>query len=342
MHANIKGKNILLCGSGSGGHFYPSLKIAKSLDKLGGNIFYIVAENKLDGEKIEHTSFKYIKLVSVGLKKNIFSFIKRQIINISKCYKYIKDNKIDLAIGFGGALSFSMCIASFLAKVKFIVHEQNTVIGRANKILSKFTTIYASSPLNIKENKYKIVGNPLVGQKKTQNVPYYDVVIVMGSLGSSSIDAKLKKYFDSYKTKYRILVVSKNFKTSNKYIDVVSYIENLNDYFANTRLVITRGGASTLAEISSNSCKVIIIPSPNVVGKHQHHNANYFKSIYGAMVVEEKDLDEVKLDKLVNDNLNCFVYVNERKKIETFDFLSLFLKEIDYELSNDKKSIKKA
>lgn len=324
MLANIKDKNILLCGSGSGGHFYPSLQLAYSLDKLNANIYYIVAENKLDSFKIKETSFKYLTLKSVGLKSNFFSFFKAQFMNIKQCFKYIKDKNIDIVIGFGGSLSFSMCIAALLSKTKFIVHEQNVIIGRANKLISYLKPIYSSFPLNIKKDRYKVVGSPLVNNNKLENVKCYDVIFVMGSLGSSSVDKIIEEYLKKFNPKWKILIVSKNIVFKSENVDVFSYLDGIENYFHNANLIITRGGASTLSQLSKTKSKVIIIPSPNVVNNHQYHNAIYFKDNYGCEIVLEKDLTSINLSKLIEDNLNMFKSFNERKQIEKNNQLFCF------------------
>ena len=330
MRLNMN-KNILIIGNGSGGHFYPSIVVANEL-KNENEIFYIVAKDRLDEKIISKSEFNYLSLPYVGLNNNKILFLNNQLKNIIKICKYIKENNIDLVIGFGGGLSFSSLIASKFCGCKSICHEQNAIFGRANNLLKHIINMYVSH--RCLENKnVKFVGNPIVRNYKCKIVEIYDIIIVFGSQGSSTLNKIFLEYFKKYKLNYKVLFVCKDYnQTEDKFLTIKSYVENLSDYFYNTRLVFTRGGATTLAELSKTNSKICIIPSPYVINDHQTKNALEFKKEYGASIIKEKDLNIDLIDNEIRKNLNSFIHYNDRKKVEHEDYLKLFIKEIKNEL----------
>lgn len=327
--------NICVVGSGSGGHFYPSLMVSNELARTN-KVFYVVSKNKIDHKQIKDLNFKYLVLDSLGLKNNYFSFFYYLIKNIFLIKKYLLENKINLVIGFGGNLSFCLVIAARLIGIKSIVHEQNAIIGRANKMLLNKTKLLSSYKLkDIDESLYKIVGSPLVNKKTNQALEHYDIIFVNGSLGSATMNKIIESYLKEYNDKYKILFISANdnYCFVNNNIIVKKYVDNLGSFLDSAKLVFTRGGASILAELSMTTSKVIIIPSPYVVNYHQYYNAVEFKKEYGAEIIKEEDFNKNVINEYVNKCMNS--NFNLRKTVEFDNKLNNFIKEVNYELKKD-------
>lgn len=329
---DLKSLNVLIIGNGSGGHFFPSLKVANRLKKEKSNIYYLVSKDRVDHKNIENSNYEYLALDYVGLNKNYFSFFKNQIKNIKLIKNYILQNNIKLIIGFGGGLSFSASIAGLLLKIKVVIHEQNAVLGRANKLLINKVSMYSNYDLN--NESIKVVGNPIIDGSNISNVDYFDVIIVFGSQGSSSLNVVFDEFLKHYIDKYRILFIcgDNSYVYKNKNIIKKEFVFNLNDYFDNTRLVICRGGATTLSELSTHKCKVVVIPSPYVINNHQEKNAYMFKKKYGCQIVNESDLNVDAIKTIITNNLDELKNVNKRILIEKENHLEKFIKELKNEI----------
>ena len=102
-----------------------------------------------------------------------------------------------------------------------------------------------------------------------------------------------KNYYEKY---------SKNKFSKN--VKVVPYVENLSSLLKDIDLIITRAGASTIAEITSLGLPAILIPSPYVANNHQYYNALSLKNANAAELIEQKDLDEKTLKETINKILN--------------------------------------
>ena len=326
-----KNNKILVIGNGSGGHFFPSFVVSNELSKLGYEIYYVVSKNRIDENLISKTNFNHIALEYLGLKNNYIEFLFNQQKNIKTILEYIKKYNISIILGFGGGLSFSAAIAGLINKCKVFIHEQNAVLGRANKLLYRQVKMYSSYYLN---DSIKVIGNPVLCNYVPNKVEYFDIVIVFGSQGSKTLNTKIINYLKKYNLNYRILFVCKDeIEIKNKNIVVKGFVNNLKDYFYNARLVFTRGGATTLAELSCCDCKVCIIPSPYVTNDHQTKNALAFKNKYGACVIKEKYLNENQINTVIRKSLDDFKGFNKRINVETHNYLDLFIKELLNEIS---------
>ena len=122
--------------------------------------------------------------------------------------------------------------------------------------------------------KYQVADN--TGKK-------YDVVFVTG-----------KNYYEEYKS----VEVSNNVK-------IVAYLDNMMDVLKNTDLIVSRAGASSIAEITALGIPSILIPSPYVTHNHQYKNAKVLEENNASIIIEEKDFDKEilvsNIDKILND-----------------------------------------
>ena len=244
-----------------------------------------------------------------------------------KALRIIEDFKPDIAIGFGGYVSAPVMLAAHKKHVKTMIHEQNSIVGVSNKMVANYmdaiVICYEKCFEEFGREKTRLLGNPRATnavQVKFDEAYYRSlglsmdkplILVVMGSLGSSSINAIMKDVLPKIDNKYQILFVSgKNnyeemksvFPQDN--IKVVDYVKQL-DIIAKVDLIICRAGATTAAEITALGTPSILIPSPYVAHNHQFYNASVLVEKKAAYMIEEKDLNATVLDekiKLIMDH----------------------------------------
>ena len=224
-------------------------------------------------------------------------------------------------------------LAAKRLKIKVVLHEQNSFVGRANRFLDmKADMIIASYDESLKQfknpNTY-VLGNPqssvALGIKEDKKVlsnlglnpDMKTVVIFMGSLGSESIMNVMIDYFKLLENvDYQIIYATgkkhyakvKNMHFNNVYIfDAINGIEVM----ANSDLLISRAGATTLSEITAIGMPSILIPSPYVPNNHQYHNAMALVKNDAAILLEEKNLNPQELKNMVDD----LIHDDERLKV---------------------------
>lgn len=335
---------IVISAGGTGGHIYPAISIInkiKEYDK-SANILYIGTTDRMEHEIVPKLNIPYFGIEIKGLSKNIKSSIKsiRLILKSIKIVKNkLKEFKPDLVIGVGGYVTFPVVYSAHKLGIKTLIHEQNSIPGKTNKTLIRFASkIAVSLPGSVKyfpKEKTVFTGNPrsseIIKVKKVskKELGFSEnkklVLIVMGSLGSMTINEELIKIVKDFSNKeYQVLLVTgnnyydkfKDFKIKN--VKIVPFLENMLNVLKSCDLIITRAGASTIAEITAIGLPSILVPSPYVANNHQFYNAMELVNAKAALLLEEKDFNKDNLLKLIdkvleNNSLYKEMHLNSLK-----------------------------
>ena len=350
---------IAMVAGGSGGHIYPALALAEGLKEKGHDITFIGSNDRMEKDVIPQNGFDYIGLDVVTTRGSIIQKIK-SILSIVKayfrCLKLLKG--YDLAIGFGNYISIPVMMAAVKLKIKTIIHEQNSFVGRANRMLDRKVDLiigcYEENKKQFANPNIRILGNPqsskaynlekdpkvieelgLDPSKKT-------VVIFMGSLGSSSVNEKLLDYFKLLDGSYQVVFATgaSHYEKmlsevkQNDYLKVFERIDGVNA-MNNADLLICRAGATTLSEICAIGIPSILIPSPYVPNNHQYYNGKALVDKDAAVMIEEKDLSGDKL----NDTVNALINDDERLKEISANALKLGNPEVLNDIINEVENI---
>ena len=321
---------IAIVAGGTGGHIYPAITLADELVKKGHEIVFIGSNDRMEKEVIPQSGYKYIGIDVETTRGSIIQKMKSLFTIVSayfECRKILKG--YDMAIGFGNYISIPVMLAACSLKLKTAIHEQNSFVGRANKILDKKVDLVigsyeenkkqfankntyilgnpqASKATNIKKNSKVIKDLGLDPKKKT-------VVIFMGSLGSETVNEKLYDYFKMLDGTYQVVFATgsrhydktKQLIKQTDYLKIFERIDGIN-VMVNSDLLVCRCGATTLTEICAVGMPAIIIPSPYVPNNHQYYNGLALSSKDAAIMIEEKeltaDLLNTQINKLINDD----------------------------------------
>lgn len=333
---------IIVSAGGSGGHIYPALAIINKFKEKEKDleILYIGTHNRMEKDIIPNHNIKYESLEIYGFSK---SDIKRDIKNIfliskayKKCLKIMKDFKPDLVLGIGGYVTYPVIKAAFKLHIKTFIHEQNSLPGKTNRAMAKYVNLvgvsFKDSASYFSKEKVFYSGNPCAENALTTKPISKEslgfskhkklVVIVSGSLGSRSVNQKMKEFITKCKDKkYEVLYITGNsfyeeFIRDLKIptnVKVMPYLDNLSALLKNTDLIVARAGASTMSEIIALKLPAIFIPSPYVANNHQYYNALELKEKNASELLEEKDLTAEKLSLLIDSILNDTVKYNSYK-----------------------------
>ena len=324
---------VLISAGGTGGHIYPALAIINKIKEMepDSNFLYIGTHNRMEKDIIPKYDIPFKSIEIYGFnRKNIFKNIKviNCLLKSSKQVRLmIKEFKPDVVIGVGGYVTYPVIKEAHKLGIKTVIHEQNSIAGKANLSLSKYADLicvsFKSSMKEFPQDKTIFTGNPC-SEDAIKKLPIkkseygFDnnkklVLCVMGSLGSSKINEYLIETMKLFKDKdYQIMFVTgkndydriKQIKFPSN-VKVVPFIENMTRLMKNTNLIVTRAGASTLSEIIALKVPSILIPSPYVPNNHQYKNAIDLTSNNAAILLEEKDLNGDilvrKIDELIDN-----------------------------------------
>ena len=339
---------VIVSAGGTGGHIYPALAIINKIKEHNkdAEFLYIGTTTRMEKDIIPEHGIKYIGLDTYGLQRKISLFNIKAAIKylqaIKKAKKIIKDYKPDIVIGCGGYVMAPVIYAAKKCGCKTLVHEQNSVLGLSNKIMLKYTDTLCTSFKSMKIDGVNCVftGNPQ-GDKVYNLVPYSKrkfglsdskklVLIVMGSLGSKTVNEVLKSSLTKFDSSYEVLIITgKDYYESYKQIKrnsnvfIEPFIDNLNRLFSKTDLLVSRAGATTISELVGTNTPTIFVPSPYVTENHQYKNAMDLVNNNAAKIIEEKDLTSETLineiNSLINNEKELKEIKSNLKKLEVFD-----------------------
>ena len=332
---------VIISAGGTGGHIFPALAIIDKIKKEEpkSEFLYIGTHNRMEKDLIPEMNIPYKSIEVTGFKrkltlenlKTLSNFLKAR----KQCLKIIKEFNPDIVIGTGGYVTAPVIWAAKKLGHKTFIHEQNSVVGLSNKFLIKYTdkvgVSFESTQDLFPKSKVYLTGNPC--GEKAINTPKVNketfglsedkklVLIVMGSLGSKTINEKMSEYIYGFRNKnYQVIFVTGNEyydKLKNKIfpnnVKVVPFINNLPGIMKSTDLMISRAGASTMSEIMALGLPTIFIPSPYVTNNHQYKNAMDLVEKNAAMILEEKDLNKNNFIRMIDDILDNQEKYNEIK-----------------------------
>ena len=360
---------VIVSAGGTGGHIYPAIAIINKIkeEEPKSEILYIGTSNRMEKDLIPELGIKYQEITVSGLKRKLtlenikvlYEFLKAR----QECKKIIKEFNPDVVIGAGGYVTGPVIWAAKKIGKKTFIHEQNSVVGLSNKYLTKYSdkigVSFPSTLSHFPKEKVVLTGNPCsekaINMKKANKEDYgLDknkklVLIVMGSLGSKTVNDKIVSFLNSFKNKdYQVLFVTgnsyyekvKNLKVPQNVI-IKPFIYEMPALMKVTDLMITRAGASTMSEILVLNVPAIFIPSPYVTNNHQYKNAMDLVNQNAGLILEEKDLTKDNLinliDKTLSNKEQCNNIKNNLKKLGIKDSSSRIYEVLKEMIIDDKK-----
>ena len=313
--------NIAICSGGTGGHMFPACALFELL-KLRGHSVSMITDTR--GERfcnaINEGDKVVVKTVRFNIR-NIFSIIF-DLIGISRKFLSIwKNNRPDIIVGFGSLFTIVPIMIGKLFGSKIIVYEQNSILGRANKFLSYFANFKVST-FTIDE-KWQQLPSPVRKEfVKAKNSEYkcddrIKIVVIGGSQGAVSfsfiipnalslISSELRKDIDIVQqvSSAKIDDLRKAYDKIDINARLLDFVRNVAEEMSSAQLIISRSGASTLAELSTLGRPAILIPYPLASDNHQYHNAVCYKNRKAAWIVEENENIERELSSIIINLLN--------------------------------------
>ena len=239
-----------------------------------------------------------------------------------KLYRQIRPAAV---VAFGGYASMPALSAAFAAKVPTVIHEQNAVLGRVNRLVAGKVGAIATSYAHVArlkpryERKTHLVGNPVreaVLDLRLRPYPaleeegIFRVLVTGGSQGASILSqvvpdglALLPVHFRRRMQVTHQARVEDIDEVRRKYAEhgipaeIATYLPDLPERLAWAHIVIARAGASTIAELTAAGRPAILVPLPSATDDHQTANAREITLAGGARTIAQKDFTAVELAK---------------------------------------------
>lgn len=311
----MKKNLIVLTTGGTGGHIFPAASLALELQKAGYRIAFITdkrAKNIPDVLSDVHyivaegvTGRSFLRKIGAAFKL-LFGTIQAGFLLIKLQPKAV--------VAFGGYACVPTGLAAQFLHFPVMLHEQNAVLGRANRLLARRTKLIATSftptaliPGNVPTVETGMPVRPPILEKA--NCPYPDqgadfhLLIIGGSQGArafSSVIPEALNVLPPYLKARLILTqqvraedmekVREAYRNSGiKTVTLSPFFNNIAELLEQAHLVISRAGSSSLAEFSVMGKPALLIPLPTAADDHQTANARSFTQSGGGWLMIEKD-----------------------------------------------------
>lgn len=308
--------NIAITGGGTGGHLTVAKSVAEELNKRGIKPIFIGSTSGQDKLWFENSDLfeKTYFLDSSGVvNKRGLGKIK-SLINILICsFKTIKilerhDTKSIFSVG--GFSSAPATIASIITQKKLYIHEQNAATGTLNKIFKPFAKEFFSSyDENSKVKAYPI--REIFFEEAKVRKKIKRIIFLGGSQGAMAInDLAISMAKDLLNMGIKVIHqcgkndierVAKYYKENKLDVDYFDFSTELEKKIIESDFAISRAGASTLWELSSNGIVSIYIPYPYAANDHQYHNAKFLVDKELSYLYREDKIDITEILEIIKN-----------------------------------------
>ena len=308
---------ICMVTGGSGGHIYPAITFADYAKSKGHDIVFVGNNDRMESTLVPQHGYEFYAISNRGLQGSALDKVKAvigQFKAIRDAKNLLKELKPELVFAFGGYVTMPLVVAAKQLGIPVALHEQNALVGKANKMVAKYASmIFTSYEESFKDldNVY-FYGNPRsaldneIDKNDLSEVNRLNldrnkkiVLCVMGSQGSTAMNYIFKDMIQNVDTLDFQLVIVTGKSNYDGFIKDVRSIDNviITPYvnqallLNHIDLIVARSGASTITEIASFNIPSILIPSPYVANNHQYYNAKALFDKNATILIEENTLD---------------------------------------------------
>ncbi|MDR2884891.1 MAG: UDP-N-acetylglucosamine--N-acetylmuramyl-(pentapeptide) pyrophosphoryl-undecaprenol N-acetylglucosamine transferase [Deferribacteraceae bacterium] len=339
---------VILAGGGTGGHLYPGIAVAQRLVQEFVKPFFLVSDRGIEARVLSQLGYEFIEqkatpFMGVGVlskAKTLAGLMPAA----GAIAQYI--DKGDKILLLGGFASAPAAIAGMMKGADIYIHEQNSVMGLVNRLMSSQSRrIFLSYPRTKgATSRSLIVGNPvrkelMDGKLKTEQGK--QILVLGGSGGSRIINTTFAESAESlmkagYTIRHQtgekmydetVAAYERNVDSTDKRLQIEPYIDDMAQAYREADLVVARSGSGTVFETMYAKRAALYIPFAKAAENHQYMNALSVKELGYADILEEKDLNKESLLAAVNGIFSGMAaYRNRLAEVQPKDTAELILK----------------
>ncbi|WP_421722843.1 undecaprenyldiphospho-muramoylpentapeptide beta-N-acetylglucosaminyltransferase [Bauldia sp.] len=310
---------VLISAGGTGGHLFPAEALARALTARGWTV-HLASDHRVDALSADFPAEAIHIIPSATPGKNPLTAL-RAAFRLARGYlaarRIVARTRPHVAIGFGGYPTVPPMLAAARAGVPAIVHDQNAVIGRANRFLAPHMTAIATAVdvvVGAEPFRQRTVktGNPVrAAVRKAAETPYpertddkpFRLLAFGGSQGarflSDLVPAAVAELDADHRRRLTIVQqcrpedldrVAEAYRTLGVEAELKTFFDDMPARIAWSHLVVSRSGASTVAELAVIGRPAMMVPLPHALDQDQKANATILATAGGGWMVEQSDM----------------------------------------------------
>jgi len=319
---------LIVTGGGTGGHIYPALEVARAARDRGDEVKYFGSFRGQESRIAEREGFTFTAFPSEPLFRPASMRGIRAMVNLMRATgmaaRALDDARPDVLLSTGGYSSAPVTAAARRRGIPYVIHEQNMVPGRTNRILAKKARAVAvvfrgggqgfpgiateRTGMPIRRELRTAQGSLGIGAELANGGPL--VLVMGGSQGSQAInEVALAAAVRMARVPIRwlhlagishyeaMMDTARRMGLGPDYV-LRAYLEadEMASALFAAEIAVCRSGAGTLAELAAFRRPSVLVPYPHAFGDHQRANAREFVEIGAAEVLEQSDLDATRLE----------------------------------------------
>jgi UDP-N-acetylglucosamine--N-acetylmuramyl-(pentapeptide) pyrophosphoryl-undecaprenol N-acetylglucosamine transferase len=330
----VRTMKIIIAGGGTGGHLFPGLALAEELKRRDSEteVIFVGTERGIEARIIPREGYPIKFVRSEGfVGKSPLKKVKaaaKTVLSVIDSYGILKAVRPDMVIGVGGYASGAIVLIAALQSVPTMIHEQNSVPGLTNKMLGRVAkrvcVTYHESLSFFPLGKTFLTGNPIrlkimKGDREAAcrlfslDKDLFTVFVFGGSSGARSINRVMVdalNHLSDLKEKIQFLHqtgdrdfenIREAYRKTGVKGTVAPFIYQMAEAYAAADVVVSRAGATTLAEITALGKPAILIPYPYAAERHQEFNAMKLGEMGAAHVMLESGMTGESLAKNIRE-----------------------------------------
>ncbi len=330
----MTGKTILLAAGGTGGHLFPAEALAGVLAARGYRIA-LVTDGRAKGYGSAFAPEAIHEVPSATFAGRSPVAVLRTLAKIGggvvRSIGLIRTLRPSVVVGFGGYPSIPPVLAAQILGVPSVVHEQNVVLGRANRLLARRAARVATGFSRLSkapdglERKMSFIGNPVrAAVREVAGMPYavptdgdIRLVVFGGSQGakvmSDVVPAAVARLPEHLRARLRVTHQARAedgeaavdvYQGAGVAVEAAAFFSDLPARIAAAHLIVSRAGASTVAELAAIGRPAILVPLPGSLDQDQLANATAFAEAGGGTVLRQAEMTPERLSALLTERLD--------------------------------------
>ena len=308
----------MIMAGGTGGHVFPALAVADYLRARDWRVVWLGARTGMEATLVPQHGYELAPIRFAGLRGKGLAAKLLLPLNLLVAFwqslRAIRAHRPDVVLGMGGYIAFPGGMMAALLGRPLAIHEQNSIAGLANRVLAGVADrILVAFPGALP--KSEPTGNPVreaiarvapPAQRFAGRSGPLRVLVVGGSLGAAALNERVPEAIALLAAGDRPRVVHQSgakhlealrarYAAAGVAADLVPFIDDMAQAYAEADVAICRAGATTVAELAAVGVASILVPFPFAVDDHQTTNARYLADADAALLVPQRELTAEKL-----------------------------------------------
>jgi UDP-N-acetylglucosamine--N-acetylmuramyl-(pentapeptide) pyrophosphoryl-undecaprenol N-acetylglucosamine transferase len=319
---------VVLTGGGTAGHAFPAINVGLELKKEKGvSLYYFGNNKKIERTIAEKHDIPFYSVSSFGFQGNWWEksvlFGLKNAKGVTDSIRHLKKIKPDFVFATGGFVTAPVLLAAQMLHIPFVIHEQNSKLGKVNRLFEKNATMrFFSFPIHSREG-YFWSGNPVRYNEKLKKNGK-NLVVLGGSGGSERLNEEALIFAEKHPDIPLIVQTGERFyqkakekaeKNQLKNVKLIPYTHDMKkELYEKAAVLVCRSGSGTLFEVANLTIPSIMVPYPFAAEDHQKKNALFFAQTGAGTLVEEDMFFSENLEEAIVDIWESSLKRKEMKK----------------------------